>query len=95
MKNILILATLLLTFSFAKAQSKIYSGNSTSYSNIICTYESGKIYKGNSTSYSNIVGTISDGKIYKGNSTSYSNIIGTFEGGMMSGAAGAAFLLLL
>ena len=55
MKNLLILATMLLTVGFANAQSKIY----------------------------------------RGNSTSDRNLIGTYDGGMMSGAAGAAFLLLL
>jgi hypothetical protein len=95
MKNLLILATMLLTVGFANAQSKIYRGNSTSDRNLIGTYDGGMIYKGNSTSNRNLVGTISDGKIYRGNSTSDRNLIGTYDGGMMSGAAGAAFLLLL
>lgn len=95
MKNSLILLVVLINISLASAQSKIFKGNSSSYSNLIATYYNGKIYRGNSTSYSNVVGTISDGKIYRGNSISYSNLIGSFEGGFMTGAAGAAYLLLL
>ena len=42
MKNLLILATMLLTFGFAKAQSKIYNSKGAGYSsNIVGYYEGG------------------------------------------------------
>ena len=56
---------------------------------------SSRMYRGNSTSYSNIIARVDDGKVYRGNSTSYSNIIATTDGGDASGAAAAAFLLLM
>ena len=53
MKNLLILATMLLTFGFANAQSKIYSTNSSGYSATqIGKFEGGKIYSTNSSGYS-------------------------------------------
>ena len=39
---------------------KIYKGDSTSWSNIIFTFNEGKLYRGDSTSWSNIVLTFSD-----------------------------------
>ena len=71
MKKLLILATMLLSFGFMSAQSKIYKGNSTYYGDQIGTYSDGKVYKGNSTFYGDQVGTLSNGKIYRGNSTYY------------------------
>jgi hypothetical protein len=81
MKNLLILATMLLTFGFANAQSKIYRGNSTYYGDQIGTYSDGKVYKGNSTYYGDQIATVSDGKIYKGNSTYYGDQMGTLSNG--------------
>ncbi len=96
MKNLLILAILLLTFSFVNAQSKIYNSNGTgSYRNIVGYFEDGKIYNSNGTgSYRNIVGYSENGKIYNSNGTgSYRNIVGYYEGG--SASAAAAIILLL
>ena len=49
---------MLLTFGFAKAQSKIYNSKGAGYSsNIVAYYENGKIYNSKGAGYSsNIVG---------------------------------------
>ncbi len=66
MKNLLILATMLLTFSFANAQSKIYSVNSYgSKDRVVGIFENGKIYSVNSYgSKDRVVGVIDNMKIY-------------------------------
>ena len=56
MKQLLILATMLLTFGFANAQSKIYSKGGAYSSNIIGYYQDGKIYSKGGAYSSNIIG---------------------------------------
>ena len=76
MKNLLILATMLLTFSFANAQSKIYSGTGTSYGKQIGYMDGQKFYSGTGTSYGKQIGYIDGVKIYSGTGTSYGTQIG-------------------
>ena len=66
MKNLLILATLLLTFGFASAQSKIYSTDNSGYSaRQIGKFENGKIYSTDNSGYSaRQIGKIEGSKIY-------------------------------
>ena len=54
---------------------KVYKGNSSSYSDVICNVDGSKIYKGNSSSYSDVICNVDGSKIYKGNSSSYSDVI--------------------
>ena len=56
MKNLLILATILLTFGFANAQSKIYDKRGTYSSYIQGYYQDGKIYDKRGTYSSYIIG---------------------------------------
>ena len=85
---------MLLTFAFANAQCKIYSGKYATYSNQVGLFEDGKIYSGKYATYSKQVGLIENGKIYSGKYATYSKQVGLIEGGGMSCAAAAAFLLL-
>jgi hypothetical protein len=62
MKNLLVLATMLLTFGFAKAQCKIYRGDSNYWKDQIATLKDGKIYKGDSTYWKDQIGTYSGGE---------------------------------
>ena len=73
---------------------KIYKGDSTSWSNIIFTFNEGKLYRGDSTSWSNIVFTYQGNKLYRGDSTSWSNIVLTFSDELRTGELlGLTFLL--
>jgi hypothetical protein len=69
MKNLLILATMLLTFGFANAQSKLYSTNEYgSSSRQVGKFENGKIYSTNEYgSSARQIGKIENGKIYSTN----------------------------
>lgn len=78
-RHLLFVLTLVLSFS-AMAQSHIFKGNSTSWSNILYTYDGKYIYQGNSTSWSKILYTFDGKHVYKGNSTSWGNILYTFDG---------------
>ena len=69
--------------SFTMAQTKLYRGNSTSYSDCLFTLQANKVYMGNSTSYSDCQYTFEDNKVYKGNSTSYSDCLFTIDGSYM------------
>ena len=64
MKNLLILASMLFTFSFVNAQCKIYSGSS-GY-NVVARVENGKVYSG-SSGY-NVIARIDETKTYSGSS---------------------------
>ena len=76
-----LITTIILICSLTmSAQTKIYKGNSTSYSDCLYTLSGDKIYRGNSTSYSDCLYTISNDKIYRGNSTSYSDCLYTIKG---------------
>ena len=93
MKNLLILATMLLTFGFANAQSKLYrkvSGYENYEVNGKC--EGSKIYQ-KVSGYENyeVVGKYDGGKIYQ-KVSGYENyeVVGKYDG---CGAA-AAYLLL-
>lgn len=79
MKNTLAFILILLT-SIVFAQTKIYKGNSSSYSDCLYTLTKDKIYSNNSTSYSDCVFTVNGNKVYKGNSTSYSDCVITIDG---------------
>src|SRR5690625_6197046 len=70
---------LVLLFTMSQAQTKVYEGNSNSYSKVICNLKDGKIYKGNSSSYSAVLVNISGNKIYQGNSGSYSKVLRSEE----------------
>ncbi len=80
MKSTFTFIIILFSLFQSQAQTKVYKGNSTSYSDCIFTINDDKIYTGNSTSYSDCLLTFNDGKIYKGNSTSYSDCIMTTNG---------------
>ena len=56
MKNLLILATLLLTFGFASAQSKIYNTKYGSKNDLLGHYEGGKIYTSKYRSKNELIG---------------------------------------
>ena len=71
MKKIISTLVLLLLAFGIFAQTKIYRGDSTNFSDCLYTVKDDKIFKGNSTSYFDCVLTISGNKIYRGNSTSY------------------------
>jgi len=97
MKKLLILATMLFSFSFANAQSKIYSASSGGYKDrVVGIFENGKIYSASSGGYKDrVVGIIEGDKIYSASSGGYKDrVVGVFEGGYATGAAGA-FLFLL
>jgi hypothetical protein len=88
MKNLLILATMLFTFGFANAQSKIYQKDGYSYREV-GKYEGGKIYQKDGYSYREI-GKYEGGKIYLKDGYSYREV-GKTDGG---GEAGGLLLLL-
>jgi len=77
---------------------KIRSGSS-SYGDVILTMLGNRVIKGsmpygeNMVTSSDIVYTILGNQVIKG-SSSYGDVIATTEGGVMSGAAAAAYLLL-
>ena len=58
MKKIFLLFILSLNVFFASAQTRIYKGNSTSYSDCLFTVNGEKVYHGNSTSYSDCIATV-------------------------------------
>ena len=94
MKNLLILATMLLTFGFANAQCKIYSSSKSYGGNIVGYIDGSKIYSSSKSYGGNIVGYIDGSKIYSSSKSYGGNIVGYGEGcGIMS--LGAAALLLL
>ena len=97
MKNLLILATMLLAFGYANAQSKLYSTSEYGGSaRQVGKFENGKIYSTSEYGGSaRQVGKIEGGKVYSTSEYGGSaRQVGKFEGGNASGAA-AAFLLLL
>jgi hypothetical protein len=61
MKKLLVLTTVLLTFGFANAQCKIYSGTYASSSKQVGLIENGKIYSGTYASSSKQVGLVEGG----------------------------------
>jgi hypothetical protein len=76
MKVFLTAVILIVTLNLpALAQTKIYKGNSTSYSECMHTISENKIYRGNSSSYSDCLFTINGKKVFQGNSTSYSDCV--------------------
>ena len=89
MKNLFILATMLLTFGFANAQCKIY--NRAYGGDAIGRFEDGKIY--NRAYGGDAIGRIEGDKIY--NRAYGGDAIGRIEGGGEMCGAAAAFLLLL
>ena len=97
MKNLLILATMLLTFGFANAQCKIYSTDKYGdYATKVGKFEGGVIYSTDKYGdYATKVGKIVDGVIYSTDKYGdYARKVGKTEGGgSMCGAA--AILLLL
>lgn len=80
MKQFFLLTLALLSFASLNAQTKLYKGNSTMYSDCLYTINGAKVYNGNSTMYSDCVFTIDGNKVYKGNSTMYSDCLGTLKG---------------
>ena len=56
MKNLLILATMLLTFGFANVQCKIYSSSKSYGGNIVVYIDGSKIYSSSKSYGGNIVG---------------------------------------
>ena len=80
MKNLLILATMLLTFGFANAQSRVwssYNGSSSIKDKCVGFYEGGKIWTS-----------------YNGSSSIKDKCVGFYEGGETGGGAAALLLLL-
>lgn len=58
MKSTLFSIIILLIFSDLSAQTQIYQGNSTSYSDCLLTIDGQKVYQGNSSSYSDCLATV-------------------------------------
>ena len=79
-KTITLTLLVLLTALTAGAVSRIYKGNSTSYYNILYTFDGKHIYEGNSTSYYNILYTVDGDHAYRGRSTGYYDILYTLTG---------------
>ena len=77
MKKILLMATMLLTFGFIQAQSRIYRGWSTSSSDCEYTMDGNRVYRGWSTSSSDCAYTIDGNRVYRGWSTSSSDCVAT------------------
>ena len=93
MKNLVILATMLLTFGFAHAQGKIYSVDSWGDAkSVIGRSGDGKIYSVDSWGDAkSVIGRYGDGKIYSVDSWGDAkSVIGRFE----HSAAAAAYILL-
>ena len=81
MKKLLILLTLLFTFGFANAQTKIYNGNYYGKKDVIGYFEAGKIYSGNYYGKKDVIGHIENGLIYTGNYYGKKDVVGYYEGG--------------
>ena len=79
MKRVLTIIFILLPMVVA-AQSKMYRGNSTYISDILCTYDGKYLYNGNSTYSSDIVLTYDGRHVYDGRSTYSSDILYTIKG---------------
>ena len=90
MKNLLILATMLLTFGFANAQ-KIWN-NPYKEGRAVGSYEGGKIWN-NSYKEGRAVGSYEGGKIWN-NPYKEGRAVGSYDSGDAGGAA-AAFILIL
>ena len=73
-KRILIMTFFCLAFLSGFSQVKVYKGNSSYSSDVLCTLKDNKVYKGNSSYNNDILCHIDDNKVYKGTS-SYSNDI--------------------
>jgi hypothetical protein len=86
MKNLLILATMLLTFSFVNAQSKIYNVRyaNGSKNDVVGYFESDKIYNVRyaNGSKNDVIGYVEGGKIYNVRyaNGSKNDVIGYVEG---------------
>ena len=70
-----------LAFVSSFAQVKVYKGNSSYTSDVICNLKGDKVYKGNSSYQSDILCRIDDNKVYKGNSSYSSDILFTIRDG--------------
>ena len=70
-----------LAFVSSFAQVKVYKGNSSYSSDVICTLRGNKVYKGNSSYQSDILCRIDDNKVYRGNSSYNSDIQFTIRNG--------------
>ena len=79
MKKLLTILFVLLPM-IAAAQSRLYRGNSTYSSDILCTYDGKYLYNGNSTYSSDIVLTYDGRYVYDGRSTYSSDILYTIQG---------------
>jgi hypothetical protein len=63
MKNLMILVTMLLSFGFANAQSKIYNSEYPSSSRVVGCVKDGKIYNSEYPSSSRVVGCYEGGML--------------------------------
>ena len=94
MRKIVTIFCMLVAMAAVAATGRVYKGTSTSYLDIVYTYDSRHIYKGTSTSYLDIVYTYDDRHVYEGTSTSYLDIIYTFDGGYAHRAPASLFAIL-
>ena len=73
LKAVIIFLLYIMSISNIYAQ-KIYRGNSSYSSDIVCTHDQGKVYRGNSTYSSDVIARFDGTNLYRGNS-SYNNDI--------------------
>ena len=93
MKNLLILATMLLTFGFANAQCRIYSGKYSSGGSPVGYVDGARIYSGKYSSGGTPVGYIDGNRVYSGKYSSGGTPVGYGEGCGQRSLAAAALLL--
>ena len=94
MKNLLILVTMLLTFGFANAQSKVYSGDKYGKNQVVGYYEDGKIWSGDKYGKNQVIGYYEAGKIYSGDKYGKNQVVGYYEG-PETGGGSAGYMLVL
>ena len=75
MKQFILLATMLLTFSLVNAQTKVYKGTSSYSSDVICNLNNSKVYKKTSSYSSDVICNVSGSKVYKGTSSYSSDVL--------------------
>ena len=75
MKQIILIAIMILSIGFANAQTKVYKGTSSYSSDVICNLNNDKVYKKTSSYSSDVICNVSGKKIHKGTSSYSSDVL--------------------